>query len=459
MKAILFVSDNSSQILTPIISDIEATNLSGDLKSTFKVLVCCKSAFLRDRRFSVKPEVVLIHVESESDDEDVKCVQLVQEIEPLVTILLLIEHISLTRICHLLEIGASDFVTPPFESLNICPRIWRLARHNKPERRILNSVKEKVGLAQLIGQSRAFADEVEKIPRFARSDANMLLMGDTGTGKEMFARAVHYLSPRQHKAFVPVDCGALPAELVENELFGHEAGAYTSALTAKPGLMREADGGTLFLDELHSLPLHSQSKLLRFLQEKEYRPIGSGKILKADVRIIAATNVDIESFVRYGLLRKDLFYRINILSLTIPRLRERNIDIPLLAHHFFEKHKSGSSIEIDRISPEAMQKMQAYDWPGNVRELEHVMEKAIALATHDTITAEDIHITTRQCCGSFKERKAQIVAQFEKQYVEEALVGHAGNISEAARATHKDRRSFFRLIKKYHIDVPSLIER
>jgi DNA-binding NtrC family response regulator len=346
-----------------------------------------------------------------------------------------------------------EFLTPPFEPSDILHRIQRLLDHDRPDRRLIGALKREIGLSQLVGNSVDFTHEVKAVPKIARSSATVLITGETGTGKELFARAVHYLSPRQHCPFVPVNCGALPGELAENELFGHDAGAFTSALTARGGLIREADGGTLFLDEIDCLPPLVQVKLLRFLQEKEYRPLGSSKVMKADVRIIAASNVDLDKAVHEGKVRQDLYYRINILSLKIPPLRERLSDIPDLTQHFIEKHQLEGMNRVEGISPEALQKLQHYDWPGNVRELEHVIERSIALCEHSLIDADDISLRATAQKLSFQEMKAKVIADFEKRYIEDLLALHRGNISEAARAVSKNRRTLFQLIKKYNIEV------
>ena len=223
-----------------------------------------------------------------------------------------------------------------------------------------------------IGRSRA--QQVGNFRKLARCDATVLISGETGTGKEVCARAIHYLSPRSSKPFITVNCGAIPAELVENELFGHERGAYTDAAVAKPGLIAEAEGGTLFLDEIDCLPLLAQVKLLRFLQEKEYRPLGSVKTRAASVRVIVATNADLENALRQGRLRQDLYYRINILSLVLPPLRQRQGDILLLARHFLAKFTEEFAKPVQDFSPDVLPTLLAYPWPGNIRELEHTIE-------------------------------------------------------------------------------------
>jgi transcriptional regulator with PAS, ATPase and Fis domain len=233
---------------------------------------------------------------------------------------------------------------------------------------LLEELRAKLGLRQLIGESPAFLAAKTQVVAIAQYDVNVLISGETGTGKEIFARAIHYLSPRARYPFVPVNCGAIPTDLVENELFGHERGAFTGASITAHGLIREAEGGTLFLDEIDCLPLLAQVKLLRFLQEKEYRLLGSTTIYRADVRVIAAANTELESAVKEGKLRQDLYYRLNVIPLRLPRLQDRREDIPLLARHFLARYAAEFKKAIGEFSPEAMQKLLLYEWPGNVRQ-------------------------------------------------------------------------------------------
>ena len=321
---------------------------------------------------------------------------------------------------------------------------------------MLDALRQLPNGLQLLGESPSFCAETKKIPLVAISDASVIITGETGTGKELCARAIHYFSPRAKKPFVPVNCGAIPAGLVENELFGHEAGAFTNASTSQPGLIHEADGGTLFLDEIVSLPLPSQIKLLRFLQEKEYRPLGSSKTYKANVRVIAASNVDIEKAMAHGTLRQDLYYRLNVVPIKLPPLRERREDIPLLVRHFLSKYSARFNKQVIDFSPESMQALMFHEWPGNVRELEHVVQRAVALTDQEVIRPSDI-VLPRLERGTpqepFKEAKAKFIAQFEKDYITKFLLAYEGNITRAARAAQKNRRAFWQLIRKHGIDV------
>ena len=318
------------------------------------------------------------------------------------------------------------------------------------------ALTEKLGLQKLIGKSPVFTAEINKIPILAKFDVSVLISGETGTGKEMVARAIHYLSERADKPFVPVNCGAIPAELLENELFGHDRGAFTGASDCRSGVIQEAEKGTLFLDEVDSLPLLAQVKLLRFLQDKEYRPLGSTKAMKGDVRIIAASNAHLETAVAAGTLRRDLYYRLNVVPMLLPALRHRANDIILLARHFLaEKAARLNSPAVD-FSPEAERKLMLYSWPGNVRELEHVIERVVVLGTEKTIQEDHIILSgqiNQPDQLSFHEMKANVISEFETNYIQSLLIAYKGNITKAAQAAQKERRTFWQLIRKHKIDV------
>lgn len=372
-----------------------------------------------------------------------------------IPILLIVDEYQPDEMFDLLKLGADDFIALPLRAMDIFPRIWRLLRYKHHENTLTYKLKERLGLKQLVGESHAFVTEVKKIPIIAKGSASILILGETGTGKEVCARSIHYLSPREGHPFIPVNCGAIPVELVENELFGHEPGAFTGAASSQQGLIYEAEGGTLFLDEIDCLPLLAQTKFLRFLQEKEYRPLGSNKICKADVRIIAATNISLEEAVKTGKFRNDLYYRLNIISFKLPPLRERREDIPLLAQHFLHKYATEYDKQASAFSSDAIQQLMLFDWPGNVRELEHVIERAVVLSDQKIIQKADIVLPGIESSvhqESFQEAKDKVVAQFEGAYIQSLLLAHQGNITKAAQAAKKNRRAFWQLIQKHHIN-------
>jgi len=357
---------------------------------------------------------------------------------------------------ELLKLGVSDFIVPPLKAIDVLPRVWRLLEQRRPGNILIHSLKERIGLQQLIGKSLSFLSEIEKIPVVAQCDASVLISGETGTGKELCARAIHYLSPRAGKPFVPASCGAIPVDLVENEMFGHVQGAFTGASPFKSGLVHEAHGGTLFLDEIDCLPLLAQVKVLRFLQEKEYKQLGSSKVHHADVRVVSATNIDLEKAVKGGTFRQDLYYRLNVIMLRLPPLRDRKEDIPILARHFSDQYASEFNKRIESFTPEALQKLLLYEWPGNVRELENVVERAVIFSKHGVIESGDVMLPYQESTPrtqSFQQAKSTIIAEFERSYIHGLLIAHQGNISKAAKAAQKNRRAFWELVRKYKIDV------
>jgi DNA-binding NtrC family response regulator len=362
--------------------------------------------------------------------------------------------------CAVLDRGAADFVTEPWEHSNVIPRVRRLLPHDGEEdAEIGRRLKETLGARSIVGKSTVFLKEIEKLPMIARCDACVLISGETGTGKEVSARAIHYLSHRANKPFITLNTAAIPPELIENELFGHHAGAFTGARERARGVVEEAHQGTLFLDEIDCLPLSAQPKLLRFLQEKEFRPLGSTQTRRVDVRVIAASNVDLLAAVEAGRFRKDLYFRLNVVPLRLAPLRSRQGDIPLLARHFLHKYTAEYRRAPMNFSPGAMQRLLRYDWPGNVRELENVIERAVVLAQRGVLGPDDLGLEPEAACPrllSMKELKAEVVERFERSYITELLAQSRGNISIASRAAGKHRRAFWELMRKYDLraDVP-----
>lgn len=404
----------------------------------------------------VHPDVVFLVVSLHFLKQARERIKAIKREHSAIPMLVVIEDGQADELCELLKLGVADFLTPPLTTLDILPRVWRVLKWKRQSGSPTQQLKEKLGLQQFVGENAAFLTEIHKIPLVAKCDMSVLISGETGTGKELCARAIHYLSPRTHKPFIPVNCGAIPTELIENELFGHERGAFTSAFTSQQGLIQEADGGTLLLDEIDCLSPCAQVKLLRFLQEEEYRPLGSPKMHRVDVRIIASTNTDVEAIVSKGRLRRDLYYRLNVIPLMLPPLRDRPEDIPLLARHFLAKYGVEFDRQVTDFSSGAMKKLVLYDWPGNVRELENIIQRALVLSTQTVIRDIDIVLPTPEipkCQESFREAKARLIEQFEQRYIQELLLAHQGNITQAAQAAQKNRRAFWQLIQKHHIDV------
>lgn len=402
-----------------------------------------------------KPLLILLALSSvqlKSLDELLRVLGSVASSAPIVAA---VENVQEEELSELERPGIADFLILPLRGSEVLIRLRRLM-HQARQERAQQTFIEKFGLQQLIGESPAFISEISKIPVVAKSDITVMISGETGTGKEMVGRAIHYLSSRAGKPFVPINCGAIPVELMENELFGHDRGAFTGASASRNGLIQEAEHGTLFFDEVNCLPLQAQVKLLRFLQSKEYRPLGSSKSFTGDVRIIAASNANLEAEVEAGTLRRDLYYRLNVVPIVLPPLRTRASDIITLARHFLAQYARKLNSPAIDFSSDAERKLLLYSWPGNVRELEHVIERVLVLCTERII--QDHHIVLSGANEqplrlSFQEMKARVVSQFESDYIRNLLTAYRGNITKAAQAAQKERRTFFELMRKHKIDV------
>jgi DNA-binding NtrC family response regulator len=354
-----------------------------------------------------------------------------------------------------------DFLIWPIRPEELKSRIARLLGPLSQELSdIQTTLAAEIGLGQLVGQDPAFLSALAQVSLFGGCDAPVLLTGETGTGKELCARVTHLLSKRHRGPFIPVDCGALPDHLFENELFGHARGAFTDARTDQKGLVSLAHGGTLFLDEIDSLSLSAQSKVLRLLQECVYRPLGSEVFKQAEVRIIAATNRNLEELVEQKTFRSDLYFRINVLRIHLPALRERRSDIALLGRHFIDEICKTNGMPRKFLSPAAANKLEHYSWPGNVRELYNSMQRAVLCSPGKQIAASIFHLDPpddggpgicETACVGFRNAKLRAIQRFEREYVKELMDKHKGNITQAAREACKDRRSFGRLAQKYRI--------
>ena len=355
-----------------------------------------------------------------------------------------------------------DFVIEPFQPGELRMRFSRLSgvefrnRDFSADRASIAEIRSRYRLDAVIGESPALREAVRKVPRLGASEAHVLITGETGTGKELFARAIHYASARCDQPFVPVNCGALPDTLFENELFGHEKGAYTDASSAGTGLLRVADRGSLFLDEVDSLSLASQAKLLRVLQEREYRPLGSHRAMRADVRIIAAANSPLAERIAAHEFRADLYYRLNVLVLRLPNMAERRDDIPILARHFLARFARECRKPIPRLSPEAVRRLMSYAWPGNVRELESVMHRTLVLSDAEVLEASAFELpdswVPSGAAGSTQPFGIEdAVHDFERRYLSGLLSEQNGNVTRAAKAAGKDRRTFQRLLRRHGI--------
>ncbi len=353
-----------------------------------------------------------------------------------------------------------EFLLGPVRPEELRCRVARLLGPSPSESEELAArLTAELGMQQMVGADPAFQKAMAQLVRFAGNNAPVLLTGETGTGKELGARVLHVVSRRQTAPFIPVDCGALPDHLFENEVFGHAKGAFTDARTEQKGLVALAKGGTLFLDEIDSLSLTAQSKVLRLLQEHTFRALGSEVFQQANVRILAATNRNLEELVERKQFRADLFYRINVLRVHLPALRERASDIRLLSRHFVDEISAAAGIPRKVLSEAALLKLERYRWPGNVRELYNILQRAVLSSMGQEIASSGVELEFDGANAGdaepafapqdFRRAKLQAIQHFESGYVRQMMQKHAGNVTQAAREAVKDRRAFGRLAKKY----------
>lgn len=359
-----------------------------------------------------------------------------------------------------MKLGAYDFITKPFnrDALKLTVRkalqVQWLAREN---RQLKEELTERAEFRKIIGISRRMEEVFRVIGRVADTEATVLITGESGTGKELVARAIHSQSARRSASFVAINCAAIPRDLLESELFGHVKGAFTGAVRDKTGKFQQAEGGTLFLDEVGELPVELQAKLLRALQEKEVQPVGGSSVQKLDVRVVAATNADLEQAIADGKFREDLYYRLSVIPVHLPPLRERKEDIPLLVRHFAAKHGGGPAV----FSPETLEVLAGYPWPGNVRELENAVERMLIMRNGDVIAPEEVpeKIRTtreklRECPVVCLPSEGYSLEQLEREVVIEALERNGWNQSSAARFLRIPRHTLIYRMEKYNIETP-----
>jgi len=354
--------------------------------------------------------------------------------------------------------GAYDFLTKPIDVKLLAPAVSRAVQHHRLQAEVKQLREESLGraaLGDLVGTTPGMKRVHDLVARLAGSDVSVLIEGETGTGKELVTRALHAAGPRRDGPFVAINCGAVPANLLESELFGHVRGAFTGANAPRTGLLVKASGGTLLLDEIGDMPLEMQTKLLRALQERTVRPVGSNEEIPFDARIVAATHRDLEAEISAKRFREDLYYRINVVKIQVPPLRARDGDILKLATHFLRRFAEKSKREEVALSPEVAAALLAYDWPGNVRELENCMERAVALARRDQVSMEDLpdKVTSRRPASVplAAEQSVEILTleEVDRRYIERALRLLDGNKTRAADLLGLDRRTLYRRLERY----------
>ncbi len=372
---------------------------------------------------------------------------------PQTAVLVLTQYGTIESAVEATRLGAADYITKPFhipELRSKLDRMIRLLDVDQENRVLRETLRTRPGFADLIGVSVKMQRVYRLIERVSQHAYPVLILGESGTGKELVARSVHYSGVRRNKPFIPVDCSSLVPTLIEAELFGYVKGAFTGALHAKQGLMEIADGGTLFLDEIGDLPFDMQAKLLRALQEKEVRPVGSTDRIPLSARIIAATNRDLDASVRAGTFRQDLFFRLNVVQIKIPPLRERKTDIPILVNSFLEKFSEANG-RMRTISEDAIARMMAYDWPGNVRELENAIERAIALGSGPILHAGDLPTNLQYGTGDRLPQNDELLPldELERRAILRALREAGGDKLAAARMLGIGKTTLYRKLKQY----------
>ena len=383
----------------------------------------------------------------------------VREIDPEASVILMTAYGTIETAVQAMRLGAFDFLTKPFDTDHLSMIIKRALENRRllAENTILREeLADSLGVKEIIGSSVQIKESMDLIQKVAPSDTTVLLLGESGTGKELFARAIHRLSNRNKGPFVAINCAAIPRELLENELFGSEKGAYTGSVARKMGKFEIAIGGTIFLDEIGDMDMSLQAKLLRVLQEKTFERLGGTKVISVDVRVVVASNIDLKEATSKGKFREDLFYRLSVFPITLPPLRDRRDDVALLANYFIDKYCREMNKKPKKLSQDAENLLEKYHWPGNVRELENTIERAIILCTGKTITPEHLairlpsaaDIRLREGAG-LKEVGAHAQAEAEKGLIKRVLTQTNGNKRKAADILKVDYTTLFEKLRKY----------
>ncbi len=397
----------------------------------------------------------------------------VRRTRPGVPLILMTGHGSIQNAVEAMREGAYDYLTKPFRNEELFIRVRRALEETKRSaelERLREVVETTYSFSNIISQNDKMRHAFKLIRQVAETDVTVLVLGETGTGKELVARAIHFNSPRKERPLLTINCSAIPEYLLESELFGHEKGSFTGASNQRIGKFEEADGGTVFLDEIADLPLQIQTKLLRFLQEKQIDRIGSSTPITVDVRVVAATNRDLAAMIKAGSFREDLFYRLNVFPIVLPPLRERAEDVPLLAEYFLKKHEQLARQPLRGFSPSVIHDMMNYSWKGNVRELENLVRRAIIRAEGETIVEIDLPnqasaqpaaetIETPETTSiSYRRYLNQVTRDAEQKFLVRALKECKGNLNQVAKMMDVDRKTVYRKIEEYKLDTQQFKE-
>ncbi|HKJ65164.1 MAG TPA: sigma-54 dependent transcriptional regulator [Desulfopila sp.] len=415
-----------------------------------------------------RPEVVITDIKM-PDIDGLELQRRIRRLDPTISIVIMTGYGTIDMAVEALKNGAYDFLQKPFEKDQIvrivhnCLERTVLLRTNRALKAQLSTIEQTQGF---VGQSPALRRVLDLLARIADTDATVLIRGESGTGKEVAARTLHNLSDRRKQRMITVNCPALPENVLESELFGYSKGAFTGAQQDRKGLFLEADGSTILLDEIADISIAVQTKLLRVLQEKEIQPLGQNKTFKVSVRVVASTNQDLEAKIAAGEFREDLFYRLNVVSVTMPSLREMKEDIPLLIHHFLQKYQKQYDREAITLPAETLQKLYRREWQGNIRELQNTIKRIVLLSRMGEIPAVDVEDetpvehTSRQPVDTgfadlfdcdYNEAKAAVLQRFTKRYVQRLLNMHRGNVTAAAAVCGLERQALQRIMRRYRI--------
>jgi two-component system response regulator GlrR len=381
--------------------------------------------------------------------------QKVHQLEPDIPVIILTAYGTIENAVQAMKLGAYSYLTKPYDHRDLMLQIRKgleKAGLSREVKRLQGLVDEKYGLDNIIGTSSAMQEVLRNTAQAAETDSNVAIFGESGTGKELIAKSLHLLSRRKDRPFVAINCSSIAESLLESELFGYEKGAFTGAVKKKKGLFEMADSGTLFLDEISETPMSMQAKLLRVLEDWCFYPVGGEKPQRVDVRVISASNQDLAQKVAEGCFRKDLFYRLHVIPIIIPPLRERSADIPLLANHFLDKYARKMNKRVQPFPPSLMQRLTTYDWPGNVRELENVIEYAVAMSS-GKIREKDVMAHIRKDDGNGFKPLKQAKKEFERDYLVKTMRATRGNVTRASLLLGKHRADLYELLKKHGLRI------
>jgi len=444
-------SMNNTKILIVDDEQIMRESLAGWLgRDNYEVDTASSGEEALEKLEGCRFDILLVDIKMEGIS-GLEVLKKVKETDPDIAVIMITAYGSIPTAIEAIKNGAYDYLLKPFEPAELGVLIERIIEHQAQQRERLflkQQYKDRTRFENMIGQSKPMQDIFNLIEDIAPSDSTILITGETGTGKELAAKAIHSNSPWREGPFVVVNCGAIPEHLMESELFGHQKGAFTDAKETKKGRLELAHGGTLFLDEIGEITMRMQIDLLRVLEEHIFYRVGGTQPISADFRVIAATNKHLEQEIKDGRFREDLYYRLNVISLKMPPLRERKEDIPLLAEQFLNRFSQETNKHMDRISREAMDEMMLYEWPGNVRELENAIERAVVVGKGRDILPEHLPIFRPEYCLTPDSKSMKEV---EKKHITQILSDTQWNISKASKILGIDRSTLYTKIKRYHI--------